>query len=85
MLDTWKLYNELQLVIDDTTDNIENKLAAVTDFELIVKNQHDLLYRGAIGLKIRLYGCDKTPFMQQLFLKNCSEEFAAEFTQQSIH
>ena len=76
-----EIIHELQLVIDDTTDNIENKLAAVTDFELIEKNQHDLLYRAAIGIKIRLHGCDATPFMQQVFLKNCSEEFASAFTQ----
>ena len=77
-----EIINELQLVIDDTTENIEKKLSNVTDFELIEKNQYDLLYRASVGLKIRLYGCDDTPFMQQVFLKNCSGEFAEAFAQQ---
>lgn len=77
-----EIINELQLVIDDTTNNIENKLSAVPDFELVEKNQHDLLYRASVGLKIRLYGCDDTTFMQQVFFKNCSDEFGATFAQQ---
>ncbi len=77
-----EIINELQLVIDDTTNNIEKKLSAVSDFELIEKNLHDLLYRAAVGLKIRLYGCDEIPFMQQVFFKNCSDEFGIAFTQQ---
>ena len=77
-----EIIHELQLVIDDTTENIENKLSAVPDFELVEKNQHDLLYRAAVGLKIRLYGCDNTPFMKQVFFKNCSDEFGEAFAQQ---
>jgi len=77
-----EIVNELQLVINDTTENIENKLSSVPDFELIEKNQHDLLYRAAVGLKIRLYGCDDMPFMQEVFFKNCSGEFGEAFAKQ---
>jgi DNA polymerase (family X) len=77
-----EIIHELQLVIDDTTQNIEKKLSAIPDFELVENNQHDLLYRTSAGLKIRLYGCDDTPFMQQVFLKNCSDEFSEVFLKQ---
>ena len=77
-----EIIHELQLVIDDTANNIENKLSAVSDFELIEKNQHDLLYRASVGLKIRMYSCDNIPFMQQVFFKNCSDEFGEAFAQQ---
>ncbi len=77
-----EIIHELQLVIDDTANNIENKLSAVPDFELIEKNQHDLLYRASVGLKIRMYSCDNIPFMQQVFFKNCSDEFGEAFAQQ---
>ncbi|MDN3655694.1 helix-hairpin-helix domain-containing protein [Ferruginibacter paludis] len=77
-----EIIHELQLVIDDTTDNIKNKLASVNDFELIEDNQYDLLYQAAVGIKIRVYGCDKTPFMQQVFLNSCSDEFATTFSRQ---
>ena len=76
-----EIVHELQIVIDDTTENIENKLSAVPDFELVEKNLHDLLYRASVGLKIRLYGCDNTSFMQQVFFKNCSDEFGEAFAE----
>ena len=76
-----EIIHELELVIDDTTNNIEHTLSTVSDFELVEKNQHDLLYRASVGLKIRLYGCDNTPFMQQVFFKNCSDEFREAFDQ----
>ena len=77
-----EIIHELQLVIDDTANNIENKLSVVPDFELVEKNQHDLLYRVSVGLKIRLYSCNTIPFMQQVFFKNCSDEFGEAFAQQ---
>ena len=77
-----EIIHELQLVIDDTANNIENKLSVVPDFELVEKNQHDLLYRVSVGLKIRLYSCTTIPFMQQVFFKNCSDEFGEAFAQQ---
>lgn len=77
-----EIIHELQLVIDDTTAGIENKLTTVDDFELIEKNPDNLLYRSSIGLKIRVYGCDTIPFMQQLFFNNCSGAFAETFAQQ---
>ena len=77
-----EIIHELQLVIDDTANNIENKLSVVPDFELVEKNQHDLLYRVSVGLKIRLYSCDAIPFMQQVFFKNGSDEFGEAFAQQ---
>jgi DNA polymerase (family 10) len=77
-----EIIHELELVIDDTTNNIENKLLSVPDFELIEKNQHNLLYKASVGLKIRLHGCDNMPMMQQVFFNNCSDEFGEAFAQQ---
>ena len=77
-----EIIHELQFVIDDSTSNIENILLLVPDFELVEKNQYDLLYRASVGLKIRLYGCDIKPMMQQVFFNNCSEEFGEAFAQQ---
>ena len=78
-----EIIHELQLVIDDTTQNIEEKLLAATDFELIEKNQYNLLYRASVGLKIRLYGCDVKPLMEQVFFLNCSEVFGETFAAQN--
>ena len=77
-----EIINELQIVIDDTINNIENKLLTVPDFELIEKKQYELLYKASIGLKIRLYSCDKTPMMQQVFFNNCSNDFGDAFAKQ---
>jgi DNA polymerase (family 10) len=77
-----EIINELQLVVDDSTENIEHTLSSVAEFELIENNQRDLLYRASIGLKIRLFGCDDKPFMQQVFFNNCSGEFGEAFAKQ---
>ncbi len=77
-----EIINELQLVIDDGTENIERTLLSIPDFELVEKNQYNLLYRASVGLKIRLYGCDDKPFMQQVFYNNCSEAFGKAFAKQ---
>ena len=74
-----EIIHELQFVIDDSTSNIENTLLTVSDFELVEKNQHNLLYRASVGLKIRLYGCENQPLMQQVFFNNCSDEFGKAF------
>ena len=76
-----EIINELQIVIDDTTENIAHALSAINDFELIEQNGHVLLYRAAIGLKIRVYACDEKPIMQQVFFINCSDEFGEAFAQ----
>ena len=75
-----EIITELEIVIDTTTINIETALAA-TDLELLEKNEEELLYRFGSGLKFRVYGCDSKPFFEQSFLKGCSVEFAATFTQ----
>ena len=75
-----EIIEELEIVIDDSIPNIENKLSAVEDFELIEKNQSDLLYKAAVGLKMRVYSCAETSFLQKLFAKNCSVEFGEAFT-----
>ena len=77
-----EIIHELQLVIDDTTANIESKLLSIDTFELIEKNTHNLLYRASVGLKIRLYGCDVKPLMEQVFFLNCSEAFGEAFADQ---
>ncbi|MEP7142485.1 MAG: helix-hairpin-helix domain-containing protein [Ferruginibacter sp.] len=77
-----EIINELEIVIDETIPNIENKLAAVEDLELLEKNESDLLYRASVGLKFRVYPCDSKPMMALVFLKGCSSEFATKFSQQ---
>jgi len=77
-----EIINELEIAIDDTINNIENKIATVADFELIEKNEYDLLYRASEGLKLRLYSSDRIPLMELAFLKGCSVEFAKTFSQQ---
>ncbi len=76
-----EIIHELEIVINDTIYNIANKLAAVEDFELIEKNESDLLYRAGVGLKIRLFSCEKSSIMEIAFLKGCSPEFANNFSQ----
>ena len=77
-----EIIHELQLVIDDTTANIESKLGGVDDFELVEKNDFNLLYRASVGLKIRLSGCDVKPLEEQVFFLNCSEAFGEIFAEQ---
>ena len=77
-----EIIHELELVIDDSITNIENILSALSDFELVEKNQNDILFRAAVGLKIRIYGCDIKSFMLQVFYNNCSAVFGKAFAQQ---
>ena len=70
----------IEIVVDNSLATIEQILTDVIDFELIEKNSDDLLYKTIVGLKIRLYGCDKIPFIKQVFLKSSSVEFEEFFT-----
>ncbi|MEO7767001.1 MAG: helix-hairpin-helix domain-containing protein [Ferruginibacter sp.] len=77
-----EIINEVEIVIDETLENIAEKLATVEDFELLEKHEDYILYRASVGLKFRLYPCDSRCFMEQVFLKGCSPEFASAFTRQ---
>jgi len=77
-----EIIHELEIVIDETIQDIENKLATVEDFEQVEKNEQDLLYRASVGLKFRIYSCVGTPIIEMAFVKGCSTEFAADFSQQ---
>ena len=77
-----EIINELEVVVDDTLENIAAKFAAVEDFELMEKNETDILYRASAGLKFRLYGCGSKPMMEQVFMIGCSPEFETIFAQQ---
>ncbi len=70
----------IEIVVDNSLAKIEKILTGVSDFELIEKNSDDLLYNTIGNLKIRVYGCDKIPFVKQVFLKNSSLEFEEFFT-----
>ncbi len=76
-----EIIHELEIVINNTTEEIEKKLRAVEDFELVEKNEKDLLYRASVGLKFRIYSCIETPVIEMAFMKGCSTEFAAAFLQ----
>lgn len=74
-----EIIDELEILVDAALGTIENKLSGVTDFELIEKNDHDLLLKTTVGIKLRVFGCDNFPFVKQVFVKNCSIEFADAF------
>jgi DNA polymerase (family 10) len=77
-----EIIHELEIVIDASMNDIENKLSALDDFELLENNEYDLLYRASVGLKFRLFDCNEKHRNELAFLKGCSIEFANEFTQQ---
>ena len=77
-----EIINELEIVIDDNIQNIEKKLATAEDFELIEKNETNILYRASSGLRFRLYSCDSKPMMELVFMKGCSLEFETTFSRQ---
>ena len=74
-----EVVEELEIVINDSKENIKEKLSAVEDFELKEDNENNLLYKSSIGAKLRLYGCSKNDVLQQSFLKSCSSEFRNVF------
>lgn len=76
-----EIITELEIVIDDTASNIEQKLSGVEEFKLLEKSEQELLYRAEEGLKFRLYSCDSKGFTEQEFIKGCSVEFATAFTE----
>ena len=77
-----EIINELEIVIDDNIQNIEKKLAPTEDFEMIEKNETNILYRASSGLRFRLYSCDSKPMMELVFMKGCSLEFETTFSRQ---
>lgn len=74
-----EIVHELEIIIDDSIENIASKLTRIEDIELIEKNDSNLLYKVPAGLKLRLYGCDSKLMVRQAFLKSCSPEFADAF------
>jgi len=77
-----EIISELDIVMDAALDMIEDKFSAVEDFELLEKNEADILYRSPFGLKFRLHSCDSRKMIQQVFRRCCSLEFETIFTQQ---
>ena len=74
-----EIISEVELVIDDSIFEIEKTLKSVDDFELIEKNETDLLYQSIAGFKIRLHESDPSTFIKKVFLKSCSPEFKEAF------
>ena len=74
-----EIIDELEIVIDNTVNDVENKLSATEDFELIEKNETNILYKASLGPKIRLHSCDEKDFIKEVFLKGCSTEFINAF------
>ncbi|MEO6718743.1 MAG: helix-hairpin-helix domain-containing protein [Ferruginibacter sp.] len=77
-----EIISEMEIVIDDTIDNIENKITTIDDFKLQEKIDDELLYKSGTGLRFRLYSCDQNSFIKQAFIKGCSPEFASAFVTQ---
>jgi DNA polymerase (family X) len=69
----------LEILVDENIAAIENKLLEEVDFILLEKDANSILYKTPEGLQLKIYGVDKMPFIQALFYKNCSEEFATAF------
>ena len=77
-----EIISELEIITDAALDLIEDRFSAVQDFELLEKNEADILYRSPFGLKFRMHSCDSWQITQQVFRKGCSLEFETTFTQQ---
>jgi DNA polymerase (family 10) len=80
-----EIIHELEMVIDDSIQNIEKALLASEDLVLMEKNESDILYKLSVGIKIRLYSCSSMERMKLIFMKGCAEEFATAFAQQFPH
>ena len=80
-----EIIHELEMVIDDSIQNIEKALSASEDLVLMEKNESDILYKLSVGIKIRLYSCSSMERMKLIFMKGCAEEFATAFAQQFPH
>jgi DNA polymerase (family X) len=76
-----EVIDELEIIINDSKKNIKDKLSAVEDFEIKEDNENNLLYKSSIGVKLRIYDCEKNDVLQQSFLKGCSGEFSNVFEQ----
>jgi len=74
-----EIVDELEIVIDDSIAAAENKLSAIPDFELLEKNETNLLYKTQLGPKIRVHPCDEKDFIKAVFTKGCSPEFISAF------
>ena len=77
-----EIVNELELIIDTPIQNIETTFLEVEDFELIEKNESDILFGLSVGLKLRVHSVDKNEIIKLAFIKGCSAEFATEFSRQ---
>ena len=77
-----EIVNELELVIDTPIQNIETTFLEVDDFELVEKNESDILFSLSVGLKLRIHSVDKNEIIKLAFIKGCSAEFATEFSRQ---
>ena len=80
-----EIIHALEMVIDDSIQNIEKALSASEDLVLMEKNESDILYKLSVGIKIRLYSCSSVERMKLIFMKGCAEEFATAFAQQFPH
>jgi DNA polymerase (family 10) len=78
----FEIIDELELVIEASIADIVTTLTAVDEVEILEENATDILLKTPAGLKIRVYGCDTTPWIEQVFYKSCSPEFEVAFRQQ---
>lgn len=76
-----EIIHELDIVIAGSMELINEKIAAITDFELIENNATNLLVKSPIGLKIRLHSCEASTWLEQYFFKSCSADFELAFRQ----
>ncbi len=74
-----EIIDEIEMVIDTTADGAATILSAIIDFDLIERNETNVLYKSALGPKMRIYCCDKNELVKEAFLKGCSVEFIAAF------
>ncbi len=70
-----EIIEELDLIIDATTREIELVMETAEGFELIEKNENSLRYSSPIGIEIRFYPTNTDLFIENSILLSSSEEF----------
>ena len=71
--------NELEFVIKTSLSEIEFKLSAMPGFELLDKNNEEIIYKTPVGMQLKLYSSSPTSFIKTIFKHTNSPEFALAF------
>ncbi len=70
-----EIINELCFTITSTLTEIESRLSGMEGFELVQRNDTDLLYKSAPGIKMRLIAVDANNGFNIFMQHSCNAEF----------